>query len=54
LITNEEKIAMKAACLQAAAPLIVAQGISKHGIDGDVLECGRVAGLLYTRVFGVD
>jgi hypothetical protein len=43
-MTNEEKIALKAACVQAAATLIAARGISKSGIDADVPDCARCGG----------
>lgn len=52
LMTVEEKRAMKAACLQAAATLIAARDSGKGQID--VEECVRLAALLYVRVVTTD
>jgi hypothetical protein len=51
-MTAEEKRAMKAACVQAAATLIAARDSGKVGID--VEECITLAALLYVRVVTVD
>ncbi len=53
-MTNDEKIALKAACMQAAATLIAARGINKGGVESELPECARIAASLYTRVFAVD
>jgi len=47
-MTAEEKSAMKAACVQAAATLIAARDSSKGQID--VEECVTLAALIYVRV----
>jgi hypothetical protein len=47
-VTAEEKSAMKAACVQAAATLIAARGGGKGHID--VEECIRLAALIYVRI----
>jgi hypothetical protein len=52
LVTAEEKRAMKAACVQAAATLIAARDSGKVGID--VEECITLAALLYVRVVTID
>jgi hypothetical protein len=61
MMSNEEKIAMKAACVQAAATLVaswwrtVRNGEvvpSRVELDGNAVECARVADLLYTQVSG--
>jgi hypothetical protein len=52
LMTVEEKRAMKAACVQAAATLIAARDSSKGQID--VEECITLAALLYVRVVKAD
>jgi hypothetical protein len=51
-VTIEEKRAMKAACVQAAATLIAARDSSKGQID--VEECVKLAALLYVRVVTTD
>jgi hypothetical protein len=51
-VTIEEKRAMKAACVQAAATLIAARDSSKGHID--VEECVKLAALLYVRVVTTD
>lgn len=61
-MTNEEKIAMKVACLQAATTLVATfSPIGRSGhlhsreqLDGNAVECARVAGLLYTQMSGID
>ena len=51
-VTVEEKKAMKAACVQAAATLIAARDNRNNQID--VEECIRLAALLYVRVVTAD
>jgi len=51
-MTVDEKHAMKAACVQAAATLIAAQDSGKGRID--VEECITLAALLYVRVVATD
>jgi hypothetical protein len=51
-MTIEEKRAMKAACVQAAATLIAARDSGKHQIDVD--ECVTLAALIYVRVATTD
>ena len=51
-MTAEEKPAMKAACVQAAATLIAARDSSKGQID--VEECVTLAALIYVRVATTD
>ena len=51
-MTSEEKRAMKAACVQAAATLIAARDNAKDQID--VEECIKLAALLYVRVVTID
>jgi hypothetical protein len=51
-MTAEEKSAMKAACVQAAATLIAARDSSKGQID--VEECVTLAALIYVRVATTD
>ena len=61
-MTNEEKIAIKVACLQAATTLVATFspiGRSGHSpsteqLNGNAIECARVAGLLYTQMSGID
>ena len=48
----EEKRAMKAACVQAAATLIAARASGRDQID--VEECVKLAALLYVRVVTAD
>jgi hypothetical protein len=48
----EEKRAMKAACVQAAATLIAAR--ASGGDQIDVEECVKLAALLYVRVVTAD
>ena len=48
----EEKRAMKAACVPAAATLIAAPASGKGQID--VEECVKLAALLYVRVVTAD
>ena len=52
LMTIEEKRAMKAACVQAAATLIAARDSGKGQIDVD--ECITLAALIYVRVVAID
>jgi len=52
LMTSEEKSAMKAACVQAAATLIAARDNGKDRIDAD--ECITLAALIYVRVVAID
>jgi hypothetical protein len=51
-MTIEEKSAIKAACVQAAATLIGARDRGKSEID--VEECITLAALLYVRVVTAD
>ena len=51
-MTTEEKSAMKAACVQAAATLIAARDSGKSQIDVD--ECITLAALIYVRVVAID
>ena len=51
-MTTEEKSAMKAACVQAAATLIAARDNGKDRIDAD--ECITLAALIYVRVVAID
>ena len=51
-MTVDEKHAMKAACVQAAATLIAARDSGKGQID--VEECITLAALLYVRVVATD
>jgi hypothetical protein len=51
-MTPEEKPAMKAACVQAAATLIAARNSGKGQID--VEECITLAALIYVRVVTTD
>lgn len=51
-MTVEEKSAMKAACVQAAATLIAARNSGKGQID--VEECITLAALIYVRVVTTD
>ena len=51
-MTVEEKRAMKAACVQAAATLIAARDSGKGQID--VEGCVKLAALLYVRVVTTD
>jgi hypothetical protein len=51
-MTTEEKSAMKAACVQAAATLIAARDSGKGQIDVD--ECITLAALIYVRVVAID
>jgi hypothetical protein len=52
LVTTEQKSAMKAACVQAAATLIAARDSGKGQIDVD--ECITLAALIYVRVISTD
>ena len=52
MMTTEEKGAMKAACVQAAATLIAARDSGKGRIDVD--ECITLAALIYVRVVALD
>ena len=52
LMIIEEKRAMKAACVQAAATLIAAR--ASGGDQIDVEECVKLAALLYVRVVTAD
>ena len=51
-MTIEEKSAMKAACVQAAATLIAARDNRTGHID--VEECIKLAALIYVRVVACD
>jgi hypothetical protein len=51
-MSAEEKSAMKAACVQAAATLIAARDSAKGQID--VEECITLAALIYVRVGATD
>ena len=51
-MTAEEKPAMKAACVKAAATLIAARDSGKGQID--VEECITLAALIYVRVVTTD
>jgi hypothetical protein len=52
VMSAEEKSAMKAACVQAAATLIAARDSGKGQID--VEECITLAALIYVRVGATD
>jgi hypothetical protein len=47
-MTNEDKTALKAACLQAATTLIAARDAMKGAVDVD--ECLKLAAELYCRI----
>jgi hypothetical protein len=47
-MTNEEKISLKAACLQAATTLIAARDSVKGAVDVD--KCVKLDGELYCRL----
>jgi hypothetical protein len=49
----DEKIVLKAACVQAAATLMAARNTTFNGAV-DVDECAMHAALLYARVTGID
>jgi hypothetical protein len=51
-MTGEEKNAMKAACVQAAATLIAARNNGDSEIDVD--ECITLAALIYVRVVSAE
>ena len=51
-MTTEEKNAMKAACVQAAATLIAARDTDKSEINVD--ECITLAAVIYIRVVSTD
>jgi hypothetical protein len=51
-MTVEEKRAMKAACVQAAATLIAARDSGKGQLN--VEECVTLAALIYVRVVTTD
>jgi hypothetical protein len=51
-VTAEEKSAMKAACVQAAATLIAARDSGKGQIDVD--ECVTLAAFIYVKVVTTD
>lgn len=51
-MTVEEKRAMKAACVQAAATLIAARDSGKGQVN--VEECVTLAALIYVRVVTTD
>ncbi len=60
-MSNEQMIALKAACVQAAATLVAAWWpLMRNGdvtpsraeLNGNAVECARVADLLYTQVSG--
>jgi hypothetical protein len=51
-MTDEEKRAMKPACVQAAATLIAARDRGKDQIDVD--ECITLAAVIYVRVVTTD
>ena len=52
LMTDENKSAMKAACVQAVATLIAARDSGKSEIDVD--ECITLAAHIYVRVVSTD
>ena len=52
LMTNEEKTALKAACLQAATTLIAARDCGKGAVDVD--ECIKLAAELYCRLTAMN
>jgi hypothetical protein len=62
MMTGDEQVALKAACVQAAATLIAAWWpvarpniqVSQQELDGNALLCARVAGIMYPEVSGVD
>jgi len=51
-MTVEEKRAMKAACVQAAATLIAARDSGRGQVD--VEECVTLAALIYVKVVTTD
>ena len=51
-MTDEEKSAMKAPCVQAAATLIAARDSGKGQLN--VEECVTLAALIYVRVVTTD
>jgi hypothetical protein len=55
-MTKEEEIALKAACVQAAAALLVAQyakvGGPSSSLQADTVTCTRYAKDLYQRITG--
>lgn len=51
-MTMDEKSAMKAACIQAAATLIAARDSGRGHVD--VEECVTLAALIYVRVVASD
>lgn len=62
-MTDEEKTAIKAACVKAAARLVTTWWRTMRNgdvaptrveLDGTAIECARVAGVLYTHVSGID
>jgi hypothetical protein len=52
-MTDEEEIALKAACVQAAATLIATRDTGKDKVI-DAGECARIAGDLYTQITAMD
>jgi hypothetical protein len=53
-MTDEEKIALKPACLQAAATMMAAREMRGSTKEGDPDECARLAALLYASVVALD
>jgi hypothetical protein len=51
---SDREIALKAACVQAAATMIAARDTGKEGLDVVREECARQAVLLYARVAKID
>jgi hypothetical protein len=51
-MTEEEKIAMKAACIQAAAILVAAR--FPVDLDNNAVHCPRIAGLLYAQISTIN
>jgi hypothetical protein len=63
VMTADEKIALKTACVQAAATLIAAWSPivrpkdvepSYAELEGHAVTSARVAGVIYTEVSGID
>jgi hypothetical protein len=64
-MSDDEKNALKAACVQAAATLIAAwwpvirpkdiePSLAGKALEGNALYCARIAELLYAEVSGID
>lgn len=64
-MTPDERAALKAACVQAAATLVAAwwpvvrskdiqAGQAMQELQGNAMHCARIADLLYAQVAGID